>query len=114
MMTSPFTQAMVASCTPAGGPVFRGYSPLVIAIERPGNRSAWPGVQVDLAGRIYRCRNDRCCTTADDHSTAIGMALCLASSVLGRVTVRTPFLKLALILSGATAAGSRTMRENAP
>jgi hypothetical protein len=43
-----------------------------------------------------------------------GIAFCLASSVFGSVTVKTPFLKLALIFSTSTAAGNRTTRENVP
>jgi hypothetical protein len=50
----------------------------------------------------------------DYHSTVTGMAFCLASSVFGRLIVSTPFLKLGLIWSWATGAGSRTIRTNAP
>src|SRR3972149_6072077 len=48
------------------------------------------------------------------HSTLIGIAFRLASSVFGRVITRTPFLKVALILSPATGAGRATVREKAP
>jgi hypothetical protein len=48
------------------------------------------------------------------HSTVIGIAFCFAASVFGRLTVKTPLAKVALTLSAATGAGSRTIRANAP
>jgi hypothetical protein len=44
----------------------------------------------------------------------IEIAFCLASSVFGKVTVSTSFLKVALILSPATGEGNRIIRAKAP
>ena len=51
---------------------------------------------------------------ATPYSTLTLISLVLASSVLGSLTSKTPFLKEALILSACTSLGSSTDRRKAP
>jgi len=47
-------------------------------------------------------------------SALTGIVVPLADGVFGRVTVRSPFLKLAVTLLASTATGSRTLRVKTP
>jgi len=80
---------------------------------RPGQWGAWREHRRLAAHRVCHARGAPR-VEGRAYSAETEIAFCLASSVFGSVTVKTPFLKVALIFSASTAVGRRTIRENAP